>query len=110
MKNKQLTVRRLIDLLYKHGEEGDLDDEVIIDMGFLDDKLRTENQLFPVGGISRMSAYENGFKEGSFGIELCPDLSHLDEDEYDATPHIETQEDCNEWIEGYSSRTAELEE
>ena len=71
MKNKPMTVGRLIELLHTCG---DFDDEIIIDLGELSEGLRSSGyNLFPVQALSFISAEDNDYHQGHVSLEIAPE-------------------------------------
>jgi hypothetical protein len=101
MKNKKFTARELIYLIEQHC---DLDDEVLIERPPPMKTMKTMN-LLPVQSVTCTPADENGFKEGNGNVVLSfyPD-EDFEELNMSFTP-AETQEDYEEWFDGYLERT-----
>ena len=93
---KRCTVRELLSMI----GDSDMDDEVVISLSNLPQKVRGGNNIFPIIGVDVASASWNGGAEGVVYLETFDDFTE-DED----NRSIETEEEYKDWLDHLSYRT-----
>jgi hypothetical protein len=93
---KRCTVRELFSMI----GDCDMDDEVVISLSNLPQKVRDGGDSFPIIAVGHAPREGNGGAEGIVYLETFDDWT----DEEDNTS-IETEEDYTAWIDNLNYRT-----